>query len=454
MNEKQRQAQQWIGCVLDGVFRLDQYLGEGEDGAVFQTDFSRRRAIIKVIPVDHVEDEAQIAAQLERWNASTRLNHPNLSRILGSGRSTVRNIPVLYIVTEYADETMAQVLAERVLTIAEARDVLATSLDTLAYLHSQGLEHGHIKASNFLAVGDKLKLSADGIEPSPDDARDVRMLGELFRDALAKPLPQPFLDITQHALDPQPNTRWTLQEIATRLDGRMPVREAPPKPPVWKYVLPVAAVLIAAIVFFIARSARQTQPATVAQSTGHPTPVPASTQSAAPAAAAPVPSQAEPQPVKPETAAERRRRLKAERRAAAKEAAAAKAAAAKSTPPAAPQEKAKEEQAKAEPNDTEKPKSLGPTEGILDRPLPNVPARAVRTIHGRVLVPIHVDVDPAGNVTDAKVDGRSGSRYFASFALKAARQWKFAPSPAPQSWLLRFEFTRQDTKVSSARVHP
>lgn len=86
--------------------------------------------------------------------------------------------------------------------------------------------------------------------------------------------------------------------------------------------------------------------------------------------------------------------------------------------------------------------------------MPDVPVKAMHTIHGKVLVPVRVDVDPSGAVTAAKIDGRTGSRYFAGFALKAARQWKFTPSDAPQSWLLRFQFTREDAKVSAARVRP
>jgi TonB family protein len=414
-NEKQRQIKQWTGCLVDNLFRLDQFLGEGETGVVFSTDFSRRRAAIKLIPLPADGAEFEADAQLALWQAAARLNHPHLTRILASGRSAVKGTPVVYIVTEYAEETLAQVLAERRLTPIEARDVLVTALDTLAYLHAQGLAHGHVKASNFLAVGDQLKLSSDGIaastpgrDVSPEE--DVKMLGAVFADALAKPLPQPFLDITRHALDPNPRTRWTISEIATRLDGRMPVRAPAPKRHVLRYSVPLAAaIVVAATLFIIARSPRRPDAA--------PPPAPVVAQSPPPTV-----SQTEPP------------------------------AAAKSEPdlpPPPPQP------APARPSKPEHLVATEPTtQGIVAQPMPDVPPQATRTIHGTVLIPVRVDVDPSGNVTGARLDSQTGSRYFANFALAAARQWKFAPSGAPEAWLLRFEFTRENTKVSPAHIRP
>ena len=422
MNAKLHQTQRWEGSIVDGVYRLDRYLGEGETGAVYQTDFSRRHAVIKLIPATGTGGDAQLAA----WQDAARLSHPHLVRILASGRSDVKGTPVIYLVTEYAEETMAEVLAERRLTPTEARDVLATMLDVLAYLHGQHLAHGQVKASNFLAVGDTLKLSIDSVRPSGDPGEDVRMLGAVFNTALDSPLPQPFLDITRHALDPNPQTRWTIPEIATRLDGRMPVRAAAPSPPVWRFVVPAVVLVVAGILLLIARNTRRAEPApaprsapAVAQTAPSPAPPPIQQPQANPEPQA----KAEPEPIQPKPSHDRRSRTKAER---------------KTT-------------AQSPTSTTTAPSS---TPGILEQPMPDVPVKAMHTIHGKVLVPVRVDVDPSGAVTAAKIDGRTGSRYFAGFALKAARQWKFTPSDAPQSWLLRFQFTREDAKVSAARVRP
>ena len=420
---KLHQTQRWEGSIVDGVYRLDRYLGEGSAGAVFETDFSRRHAIIKLVPATGSEGEAQLAA----WQNAARLNHPHLVRILASGRSDVKGAAVVYLVTEFAEETMAEVLAERRLSPTEARDVLVTVLDVLSYLHSQNLVHGQVKASNFLAVGDALKLSIDSVSPSGDPAGDVLMLGAVFNAALESPLPQPFLDIARHALDPNPQTRWTVPEIATRLDGRMPVRTAVPKPPVWQFVVPALVIVIALALFLIARNTRRLPPSpapqsapAVAQIAPQPAPPPPQQPPASPE------PQAKPEPEPAPPGRDRPSRTKSERKSAERKTAERKSA------PATPSS----------------------TPGILEQPMPEVPVKAMHTIHGKVLVPVRVDVDPSGAVTGAKIDGRAGSRYFAGFALKAARQWKFAPSDAPQSWILRFQFTREDTKVSTARARP
>src|SRR5260221_3331039 len=64
---------------------------------------------------------------------------------------------------ECAEENLAQVLPARALTPDEAREMLDSVLDVLAYLHGKGFVHGHIKPINIMANGDQLKLSSDGI---------------------------------------------------------------------------------------------------------------------------------------------------------------------------------------------------------------------------------------------------------------------------------------------------
>ena len=64
---------------------------------------------------------------------------------------------------EYADQTLAQLLLQRALTEAEAREMLLPILDALAFLHGRNLVHGQLKPTNILVVGDQLKLASDTI---------------------------------------------------------------------------------------------------------------------------------------------------------------------------------------------------------------------------------------------------------------------------------------------------
>jgi TonB family protein len=89
--------------------------------------------------------------------------------------------------------------------------------------------------------------------------------------------------------------------------------------------------------------------------------------------------------------------------------------------------------------------------GIQQRVLPDVSASARRTIKGRIRIHVRVSVDPAGNVTAASSDSPDASKYFNGLAVKAAREWKFAPVPdqdATRERMLRFEFARQDTTAT------
>jgi serine/threonine protein kinase len=152
----------WIGRVIDGRFTLIQWLGGSELGAVFLTVLpgdGSRKAAIKLIPADAADAEARLAG----WVAASTLSHPHLMRIFHYGRCQIGAVRLLYAVTEYADEILAQILLERPLTPAEAGEMLEPVLDALAYFHGKGFVHGRLKPSEIMAVDDQLKLSCDNL---------------------------------------------------------------------------------------------------------------------------------------------------------------------------------------------------------------------------------------------------------------------------------------------------
>jgi TonB family protein len=59
-----------------------------------------------------------------------------------------------------------------------------------------------------------------------------------------------------------------------------------------------------------------------------------------------------------------------------------------------------------------------------------VPAGIRARVHSRIVVPVQVHIDAEGRVTDAasKKAGSGLERYLAEEAVKAARQWSFAPA--------------------------
>ena len=243
------------GQVIDGRFRLQQYLGGTDDSAVFLTQLATpqsQKAAIKFIPAGPAAE-----LQLSLWHRIKQLSHPNLLRIFEIGRCRLQNRDRLYVVMEYAEENLSQILPERALTESEAREMLGPVLQALIFLHGNGLVHTRIKPSNILATADQLKLSNDSLFPigesrksssrfdthdapetaaSPiSPAADVWSLGMTLIETLTqRPLalqpsitadpivpetiPQPFLDIARHALRRDPRRRWSIAEIGARVN--------------------------------------------------------------------------------------------------------------------------------------------------------------------------------------------------------------------------------------------
>src|SRR4026209_2249686 len=154
--------QQWEGQVVNGEFHLGQYLGGGENRAVFLTEHGERelqKAAIKLVPALPEKSELQ----LSQWRLAAKLSHPHLIRLFQIGRCELGNMEMLYVVMEYAEENLSQILPQRPVTPAEAREMLEPVLEALAYVHGQGFIHGHIKPANIMAVEDQLKISNDGL---------------------------------------------------------------------------------------------------------------------------------------------------------------------------------------------------------------------------------------------------------------------------------------------------
>src|SRR5215469_1881278 len=249
---------QWEGHVVNGEFHLQKYLGGSSESAVFLTEHRGallQPAAIKLIPVD----EATKNLYLSRWSVAQKLSHPHLIRLLQQGCCRLGDLDLLFVVMEYAEENLAEIIPERALTPVEVRELLKPALDALRYLHGRGLVHGHLKPANVLAARDQLKLSSDGllvhgeaievpgkqsVYDPPEKASgkispagDVWSLGMTLSAALTQhppavngqpltdakvpvDLPAPFFDIVRGCLVRDPLQRLTLAEISARVDAK------------------------------------------------------------------------------------------------------------------------------------------------------------------------------------------------------------------------------------------
>jgi TonB family protein len=86
---------------------------------------------------------------------------------------------------------------------------------------------------------------------------------------------------------------------------------------------------------------------------------------------------------------------------------------------------------------------------IQRKVLPVVSEKARSTIRGNVRINVRVQLNPDGTVSSAELAAPAPSQFFADLALKAARQWQFAPLSSsdalPSSTVVRFDFTQTST---------
>jgi len=131
---------------------------------------------------------------LERLRAAAQIRHPNVVAIREAVISHLDDVPVVVAEMEITDENLADVLAERVLTAAEGRQVLDAVLAALGMLHAHGLVHRHVEAASVVAMGETIKLRSDcvqmaGSAPGAMEAEDVRWAARMATHAVTGRFP-------------------------------------------------------------------------------------------------------------------------------------------------------------------------------------------------------------------------------------------------------------------------
>lgn len=96
----------------------------------------------------------------------------------------------------------------------------------------------------------------------------------------------------------------------------------------------------------------------------------------------------------------------------------------------------------------------GTSPAAVHEVIPDVPQRALQTIHGTVRVSIRVLVEQDGTVFAALTEQRGPSRYFERLAIEAAKQWTFPPADttAQRLMLVKFGFTRDGASAEAVPV--
>lgn len=444
----------WEGRSVTGKFPLRRWLGGSDHSAVFLTERpGGAKAAIKLMPVEPGTGERE----LTRMHSATRFSHPNLIRIFEAGRGQIETDSFLYVVMEFADEDLGQILPQRALQPDEVSDLLPPLLDAVSYLHGKGFVHSRIKPSNILAVGNQLKLSADQITSlaetgsarrrdvydAPETvagilspASDVWSVGVTLvasitqnvtlaeqtapgNRSLPESIPEPYRGIARDCLQLDPKRRLSVQQIQARLQPAAYAAPATAKP----IATPAAATEMAPKAEAVAAETRPKRTPFIAvggaivaivivfafmHSRGNNNAQPSNPDTGTPTAVEKKPPEKK--------------------------------------PPAAPERSTREMERTPPPAARSTPAVSG---DVRHRVIPDIPKSARNTIHGTIKVTVHVDVGPSGKVVAAKFKTSGPSRYFAQKAMNAAEQWEFAPQPETTARLLNFYFRKSGTDASS-----
>lgn len=130
-------------------------LGRGGMGCVMlaRDDKTGLLVAIKSLLPEVAVTEVSLRRFMREIQVASALDHPNIVRFLESGT----NNGSVYLVTEFVEGSDAAKLADAQggrLPFREAIDIVAQSLDALAYAHNKGYIHRDIKESNILVSGD------------------------------------------------------------------------------------------------------------------------------------------------------------------------------------------------------------------------------------------------------------------------------------------------------------
>ncbi len=241
----------WEGRTVNEQFPLRRLLGSSNHSFVFLTESSVEgflNAAIKLVPVEPERRQQQ----LWQWKTAATFSHPHLMRLLDSGQCEIDGEALLFVVMEYAEESLSQILPYRALGPDEVRELLVPTLDALAFLHRDKWIQGQLKPANFLVVNDQLKLAIDTIRPvggaqvgprrpsiydppesdhgTVSSASDIWALGVTMTEALTQypptwlggrsdpptfptNLPPEFADTIRRCLSPDPTERPTVAQL-------------------------------------------------------------------------------------------------------------------------------------------------------------------------------------------------------------------------------------------------
>lgn len=302
--------------MFNGLYPLITRLYSDDTSAVFRTEYGQERlpATIKIGLVEtNVEADVETddsASRLSNLRKVASLDHPHLIRVYDYGDGVFDDAFVLFVVNEYAEDNLAEVLQDRPLTEAETAEVAEAVSEALAYLHQRGLVCTGLTPSQIFAVDDQIKISNECIVPQDASANlsaaaDLRSFGLLIVECLtqktpeagglkeiASALPPRFRTLVENSLSDDPDERRAA--FKDRQDETPEVTAAPKRAKAPVAAIAGAVVFLGAVGLYVMKPGPNAPAPAVSKSRTEIPAAPAPVERAAPMPAAVAPVQSLP----------------------------------------------------------------------------------------------------------------------------------------------------------------
>ena len=143
-------SQSYLQSQLSRRFRLIELLGQGSSGCVWKA-FDQQLNRLVALKTPHTNLPAVSNLFLREARAASRLNHPNIVRILEVGQEQ----EICFLISELIEgDSLANLLAGSQLTTKESVDLLIEIAGAIEYAHSMGIVHRDLKPQNVLIAND------------------------------------------------------------------------------------------------------------------------------------------------------------------------------------------------------------------------------------------------------------------------------------------------------------
>ena len=147
-------------------FKIEAEIGRGGFGAVYRARRADSSVVAVKVMLSRVDADDEAIAKFKREAAVTsKLQHPNIVRVLESGASGA----VFYFIMEFCDGGSAWDLMLKNngrLSLAQAKPIILGALEALAFAHDKGFVHRDLKPQNILLSRGAVRLSDFGLAKS------------------------------------------------------------------------------------------------------------------------------------------------------------------------------------------------------------------------------------------------------------------------------------------------